>query len=328
MTAMAESTSLLHSVLEKDDLSYFYYIWLVPLVFGLPGNVLAIIIANRRNNRHLSPCIYMTAMGVADLVLVLERIGLIIFTKALLEHNVAIDLSWYFKVTVYVLHTSSILSGLFLSGLSIDRLIAVRFPMHAQRLCTTSRAKTSIILITVILSLANIHLLYMVTYFKDKLLGIYVWVLSTPGYPVFEEVVTGFHMIFGTILPFFIIFSCNVVIIITLRQASNERRKMDSNQQKNKDSQHLTRMLLFVSFAYVIITLPYRLTHMLIKIPAISNTFDMTTLLGRTEYVVLLWGMGNIWMCNYCINFYLYCLGGGRRYRTDAKQLFREFFRC
>ena len=44
---------------------------LPPLAFGLPGNVLIILIANRKHNRHLSPSIYMTAMAVVDSITLL-----------------------------------------------------------------------------------------------------------------------------------------------------------------------------------------------------------------------------------------------------------------
>jgi hypothetical protein len=94
---MTELTSLIISTPGRDDLSYFLYIWLVPLMIGLPGNILYVIIANRKHNRHLSPCIYMTAMGVVDTVFVLERIGLITLIQGYLLEHTEIDHSWYFR---------------------------------------------------------------------------------------------------------------------------------------------------------------------------------------------------------------------------------------
>ena len=44
---------------------------LPPLAFGLPGNILIILIANRKHNRHLSPSTYMTAMAVVDSITIL-----------------------------------------------------------------------------------------------------------------------------------------------------------------------------------------------------------------------------------------------------------------
>ena len=45
---------------------------MIPVTFGVPGNIMTILVANRKHNRKLSPCIYMTAMAVADTLFLLE----------------------------------------------------------------------------------------------------------------------------------------------------------------------------------------------------------------------------------------------------------------
>jgi hypothetical protein len=42
------------------------YAWLVAVVFGIPGNILSVLIAARKRNRALSPCVYIIAMAVVD----------------------------------------------------------------------------------------------------------------------------------------------------------------------------------------------------------------------------------------------------------------------
>jgi hypothetical protein len=49
------------------------YLWIVPVTIGVPGNVVSILVANRKHNRALSPCIYMKAMAVADSLVLLEH---------------------------------------------------------------------------------------------------------------------------------------------------------------------------------------------------------------------------------------------------------------
>ncbi|XP_064619894.1 thyrotropin-releasing hormone receptor-like [Lineus longissimus] len=319
-----DEVTTLHSLTKPEDLSYFFYIQTVPIAIGIPGNILAIIVANRKNNKQLSPSIYITAMGVADTVLLLERIGSILVNTVFFELDLIAEPAWWFRVTLYVLYTSSILSGLFLAGMSVDRLIAVRFPMDAQRLCTTSRARKLVFGLTVFISLVNLHLFYVVRYFKDKELGIYAVLIEAPEYKVVELLVSSFHMVVGTILPFLIIFICNIIIIVTLRNAANDRRIFENNPKKNSGSQHLTRMLIFVSFAYIIITLPYRLYHLLMRIPGVG--YDLSVLYWRRRYITEAWTFLAIWLFNYSVNFYLYCLGGGRKYRDDAKQVLKGKF--
>jgi hypothetical protein len=48
------------------------YAWIVPVVFGVPGNILSILVANRKHNQRLSPCVYMGAMAVADTLILVE----------------------------------------------------------------------------------------------------------------------------------------------------------------------------------------------------------------------------------------------------------------
>ena len=45
--------------------------WIPPAVFGVPGNIICIIVATRKHNRSLSPCVYMTCMAVVDSVVLL-----------------------------------------------------------------------------------------------------------------------------------------------------------------------------------------------------------------------------------------------------------------
>jgi hypothetical protein len=59
------------------------------------------------------------------------------------------------------------ISGLFLAGMSVDRLIAVRFPMAAARLCTTKRAKVTVISTTVSIGIVNIQRFYVFEYMED-----------------------------------------------------------------------------------------------------------------------------------------------------------------
>jgi threonine/homoserine/homoserine lactone efflux protein len=82
---------------KSDDISYLFYFWLIPVVVGIPGNVMAIIVANRKHNRRLSPCIYMTAMGVADTVLLMERAMAVVLNKVLLDYGIVTDPLWWFK---------------------------------------------------------------------------------------------------------------------------------------------------------------------------------------------------------------------------------------
>jgi hypothetical protein len=42
------------------------YTWCIPLIIGVPGNMISIMITCKKSNRHISSCTYMTALAVAD----------------------------------------------------------------------------------------------------------------------------------------------------------------------------------------------------------------------------------------------------------------------
>jgi hypothetical protein len=74
----------------------------------------------------------------------------------------------------------AMLSGFFLVEMSIDRLIAVRFPMSAPRFCTRSRAIKTVIVTTVLVVIFNLQLPFVLDYVKDSVTGKDLcWVVQT-----------------------------------------------------------------------------------------------------------------------------------------------------
>jgi hypothetical protein len=63
------------------DLYKILYSWFLPVALGIPGNLMAILIASKEHNRKLSPCIYMIAMAVADTVLLLVVAWVVILVR-------------------------------------------------------------------------------------------------------------------------------------------------------------------------------------------------------------------------------------------------------
>jgi hypothetical protein len=158
-------------------------------------------------------------------------------------------------------------------------------------------------------------------------------VITIPNHPGLELLTSSFQVIVGTLCPFIVILACNITIIATLRSASEQRKafekiKQDKSRDRNqKDTTYLTRMLIAVSFAYFLLTMPYRLNHLVLKIPAVAAMYDMKDIYWRMRYVLQAWLLMNVWNYNFAINFFLYCIGGGRRYRNDAREVLKRL-RC
>ncbi|XP_064630980.1 cysteinyl leukotriene receptor 1-like [Lineus longissimus] len=222
-------------------------VWMVLLPcmiyhLGVPGNILIILIARKKDNRHLSPSIYMIAMAVVD-----TFVDIIALTfSPFLYGEVVKEMRGLQFILMYVsMVICASLSGFFLAAMSIDRAVAVRFPMAAPRLCTTSKAKKVVLIGSFIMTAANSNLFYTYEYVKDPITGHENVILNVPGDPVGSEVASAFQMVTGSIVPFAIIITCNIIIILRVKEATRTRAAMTkSSSESDQKGATLTRMLI------------------------------------------------------------------------------------
>ena len=77
-----------------NDLQNILYGLLAPAIIGLPGNLLAIAVASRKQNKGISTSVYIIAMGVADSIFLLEVIWYVtylnLFDRGLLLRHVGL----------------------------------------------------------------------------------------------------------------------------------------------------------------------------------------------------------------------------------------------
>jgi hypothetical protein len=117
---------------------------------------------------------------------------------------------------------------------------------------------------------------------------------------------------------------------MTVKDAARSRAILSLAQQADvagseRKTAHMTKMLIFVSMAYLATSIPYRLFLMILLIPQVVEVFDFTETCDFLLYNVIIASLFIIWLFNFSLNFYMYCLGGGRKYRKDIKELFQRF---
>jgi hypothetical protein len=144
-------------------------------------------------------------------------------------------------------------------------------------------------------------------------------------------------LLFGTVIPFAVIFLCNVGIIIGVRRAAAQRdnitamskttKQQDTKaQERSAESKYMIRMLVLVSLAYVFFSMPLRFYVIIIDLPGLREMYDVSKPYWSLRLEVEHWVCGVIWHVNYAINFYMYCLGGGKKFRNDAIEVVK--YRC
>jgi formate hydrogenlyase subunit 3/multisubunit Na+/H+ antiporter MnhD subunit len=149
------------------------------------------------------------------------------------------------------------------------------------------------------------------------------------NYPIIELLVSGFQLLFGAFVPLVIISGSNIIIIITVKLASEKRIKMEAGQgQRKRANTDLTRMLVIVSLAYIVTSIPIRVYYLVMDIPQISSLYNMSDNYWMLRFNTQNEFLVDVWVCNYAINFYLYCVGGGQRYRRDTIEILRAIPSC
>ena len=95
------------------------------------------------------------------------------------------------------------------------------------------------------------------------------------------------------------------------------KSNIDDDKQKVQTRQ-LAKMALFASIAFIILTVPngvWRIYH--VYFPVKLSDGNIRYLKFFVVHKLLNLG----WILNASVNFYVYCLGGGKAFRKDAKRL-------
>ncbi|XP_064636935.1 mu-type opioid receptor-like [Lineus longissimus] len=305
------------------------YAWMFIVAFGLFGNVMSIMITMQKDNRRISTCNYMTALAMADsIVLVNEGIWRIFFHVWDSDFPTELDM----QIIWYIGFSFAILSGFYLAEMTIDRLIVVRFPMAAPRLCTTRRACTTIVVTCIVVCGLNLYVLFNFKYVHNEQTGHGTLLMTVADAPELETLGTTAQLAIGTILPFLIIVSCNVWIFKVLHKASKKSSEMgvskENQKTREKETAHLSRMLLLVSIAYVLTSIPLRIYDVIIGIPEVLAPYRLDEEYWSLRYYCQYFIVEDVWEMNFGINFYLYCIGGGKKFRNDVKERLQHILPC
>jgi hypothetical protein len=86
-----------HSSRQTEKLSFFVYSWTVPILVGIPGNILAVIVATQRYNRKLSTSVFIAAIGVVDSLFLSERLFALLTVDYLIQNDILEYTLWMLR---------------------------------------------------------------------------------------------------------------------------------------------------------------------------------------------------------------------------------------
>lgn len=174
-------------------------------------------------------------------------------------------------------------------AMTIDKAIAILFPIKAQANCTTKRSKRVIFILFIFIVIKESHFLFVSNIVPpgrtEQLCTIDI---PNDVYRVFyKHLWPAIHNLF-LFCSFIVIIICNIIIIVRIKRSRSfkdfsESRRSSQGMDRSK-SRQITVMLLVESFTLVILTLPFSL-H--VTIISSSRTEPNSTALNQLVFAIV-----------------------------------------
>lgn len=264
---------------------------------------------------------YLMVLAVADTLVL--YIGLLrLWIGQLTGYDLRDKSDWLCKATNVVGYTVSDFSVWLIIAVTIERYIVVCHPLKANSICDTRRAKRFILLLLLSFFAVNFHFFWTVQIvqysFQDEKIPLCA---GAPNHATLvEEAWPWVDAALYSFVPFAAITVLNTLII---RQVMHARRRRNTMQVKSHEvrtgdnryehrrpshegSTRLTVMLLTISFAFLLTTLPMNVINIAIGVLnrySYGNHRAARFQLARTITELLMY-------MNHSMNFFLYCATG------------------
>lgn len=315
---------------------YIYIPWIEFIVFplivvsGLIGNTLTISVMTMPRNQHSSTLFLFCALGIADLLCTIVNLaGTVMMFLMSFGINVSNFINIFCKYFVSTHHYLFNLSSFFLSGVSIERCLVTTFPLKALQICTRKNAKIFCIIGMIFFILIDWHKYWLFESLPPDPNNVLIAVScayakstkstkSTPKLAVSS--LRLYHLLSSSVIPFVLLLICNIITVYQVSRKSDIRKSQNA-EDRRKDVQKKTfiRMTLLVSTVFILLTGPFTMYRSVLSIdPSIGKN------LSAANYLLVMKILQKIWLLNTSVNFYLYLLGGGRKFRNDLFALFKK----
>ncbi|CAG2212155.1 probable G-protein coupled receptor B0563.6 [Mytilus edulis] len=285
-----------------------YYLYVL-CALGIPGSACALITICRMKPL-TSSSVYMAMLSLVDamnLVFKLLYLLLTLYDVRLFDNGCRT----MFFIGTFLMHYSNWL----LVSMTIERFIAIWFPLQVTKLCTKRRAFINMIVLAIILMALNFQFYWTTVELPHK---VYVWQCSFMDEYV-HFITKVWYWIDGaaySIVPFILLLIFNTMIILGIKMASSKQRmltnKIDKTQNtdKIKHQQQITIMLVSISVVFIILTMPN--CAFFIMQDYWDYTKDVHTYAQYFLVYNIVFFLSDL---NHAINFYMYFLSG-RKFRT------------
>ncbi|XP_044764663.1 neuropeptides capa receptor [Coccinella septempunctata] len=303
----------------------FYYIPIL-VCLGTVGNSISVyVFFHSKKMRHLSSSYYLSALAVSDTLFLLS-----IFMVWLRFFEIDVfNNEGTCQALIYISAVCSFLSVWLVVAFTLERFIAVKYPLNQRSVWTVARAKLvilSLVVFAIILYIPLVYLSAITDHSGTSICGIqpeladlaikfnYIDTFLTYVAPV--TIITFLNIWIGKILFHF----TKIRRGMTMRgsrfgKASDSLKLKYANTISQKS---ITKMLLMVSTVFLCFNFPsyiLRIVAYLIEVKAVT-VYPSYTLQQLQQWCQLLF------YTNFGINFILYCVSG-KNFRRALKNLLK-----
>lgn len=228
-----------------------YYTPLLVLL-GSIGNIISIYVFYVSKLRMHSTSLYLSVLAISDSIFLLQLLPP--WLNAMQITNL-FHRPGFCQVIVYSTYASCCCSAWLVVAFTVERFVAVLYPLRRSRMCTVARAKTVIGLLVLGSMVANLPVLkYASSSVNDCNID-----------SEYIEVAARFNVadtMVSFTLPLGLIMVLNARIVSKVYRRGHERRALQAAAERPhrsaplRSQQRVTRMLLIVSSVFVVLNVP------------------------------------------------------------------------
>ncbi|XP_053392232.1 somatostatin receptor type 2-like [Mercenaria mercenaria] len=310
------------AVTYRDFPEYIHYKNLeriIPFLTNIPGfitNTLTIVIASHIKSHHTSE-IYMIVLGCTDLLTVTAR-----FTYRMIELYSETKSSAYCKILSYILTVAQVYSNLILVSWTLERFIAVIFPIKLASWCSIRNTKITsglLLLFCMAITIPYITEVDAINIWNGKTL-VNVCQFSEFMYSTWTHIESVYYIY----LPMMLVCTCNLAILCRLNTMTKARINMASNQdtidKKSKENRKMTILLLSISGTFIFLHIPHAIALVVGYMHPDLIVFLLEDPHGFAKYLLYVTCGFFVTEFQNSINFFLYCITG-TKFRSTFKRI-------
>ena len=276
------------------------------LLIGIIGNILSFVVMLRKRMRCKSICNYFAALAFTEIIILVVNSSVVLSHAASIgEQGIALTVGCA-PLRMLVNSTSTISSQL-LAAASIERFIAVCYPIKSKTWLTVKKSRVVIFCIIVFNSVYSIPVLKFYQSVDIKFKGeIYTLCETSAG-----KMYTIIAALLYSVIPLTTIVAMNCLILLKIYQGSKMMQKLCAYQsEKAKQWRIILKtlpVLMALSVMFLITTVPSPVMFLLVIYDnswAIidSESSDFCSRMTLWSIIEL------IRIGNYSLNFFIYCL--------------------